>query len=318
VGETIESVAAQTYPRAEHVLVEDGSADESWAVIERYGERVRGVRLEANRGGSHARNRGAALARGAYLMFLDADDLIAPDTLAALVAAVRHQPRSAGVCAWERLRQCEGRWLPAPAEVRFPPAEDPLEGWLRGVWVPPCAVLWRRDAYEISGGWDEAVTFNDDGDVMMRALARQVRLVVADGGRGYYRTHGDTRLSVSRTRLSRRQLDSERRVLDGLAAELARQGRLGRYAESVGRRYQSLALLAFKGGFPEYARECLEVGLTYAKPQAVSPTRVGRVLDRLLGIERKERLASVLADRGIMTVGRRRSLGLRDEVDAQD
>jgi glycosyltransferase involved in cell wall biosynthesis len=316
VGETIEAVAAQTCPAVEHILVDDGSTDQSWTVIQRYAAQVVAVALEQNCGGSHARNRGAALARGAYLMFLDADDLIAPDAIAALVAAVRDQPLSAGVCPWDRLRQSKGRWVPAPAKIRFPPPKDPLDGWLKGIWVPPCAVLWRRDAYETSGGWDEAVTFNDDGDIMMRALARGVRLVATMEGRAYYRWHGDARLSLSQNLFTKRQLDSERRVLDKMTDELARQGSLQRYATPIGRRYQGLALLGFQDGFPAFARECLQLGLTYAKPHAVSPTLLGRLLDHLLGIEGKERLASGLARRGIMTPGRRRSVRLRSQVQA--
>jgi glycosyltransferase involved in cell wall biosynthesis len=70
VAETIESVVAQTYPRIEHIVIDDGSADGSWEVIERYASRVTALRLERNRGGSYARNRGAELARGEFLMLM--------------------------------------------------------------------------------------------------------------------------------------------------------------------------------------------------------------------------------------------------------
>src|SRR5512147_2698925 len=104
VGEAIAAVQAQTYAPVEHLIIDDGSTDGSWAVLQAEVERVaqgagiRAVRLAQNRGASHARNVGVGLARGAYLLFLDADDLLAPDTVAALVAAVRDQANALAVC----------------------------------------------------------------------------------------------------------------------------------------------------------------------------------------------------------------------------
>ncbi|MCX6954347.1 MAG: glycosyltransferase family A protein, partial [Verrucomicrobia bacterium] len=78
---TLDSVLAQTWPRVEIIVVDDGSRDDSLAVARRYASR--GVRVEsiANSGAAAARNHGLALARGDYLQFLDADDLLAPDKL---------------------------------------------------------------------------------------------------------------------------------------------------------------------------------------------------------------------------------------------
>ena len=96
LADTIASVAGQTYPAIEHIVVDDGSTDGSWQVIEAHRDRVVGVRLGGNRGGAHARNRGAEIARGEYLAFLDADDLLGSEAIAALVAAVREHPGTIG------------------------------------------------------------------------------------------------------------------------------------------------------------------------------------------------------------------------------
>ena len=83
--ETLASVRAQTFADWEHLLVDDGSTDDSVAVIEaaaREDDRIHLLRSSRNSGPSRARNAAIDLAAGRYLAFLDADDLWLPDKLA--------------------------------------------------------------------------------------------------------------------------------------------------------------------------------------------------------------------------------------------
>ena len=306
VGETIAAVSAQTYPAIEHILVEDRSTDGTWEILQEHRDRVILLRSPSNRGGAHARNRGAERARGAFLMFLDADDLIGPDAIAALVGAVRERPGSIGYCPWRRLREVNGQWRPFPARIPLPALEaDALREWLRGIGVPPCAVLWRRDVFEATGGWDESLTLNDDTELMMRAFVRGARLVRADGGVAYYRAHNDTRITVSRDFSSQRKFRSAMRSYQRLATNLEGLGRLDEYALPIGRTFHQLAATGFREGYPAAARECLELGTRLAGPQAVSRSGLGRLLARVLGLQRKELLFNALAHLG---VGRRERL----------
>ncbi|MBR3299322.1 MAG: glycosyltransferase family 2 protein [Clostridia bacterium] len=81
---TVEAVLAQTFPDIEVIVLDDHSTDGTARLIEEYSERderLRLIRLDENGGQGRARNIGIEAARGRYLSFIDADDLIAPDFL---------------------------------------------------------------------------------------------------------------------------------------------------------------------------------------------------------------------------------------------
>lgn len=307
VVETIRSVLSQTYRAIELIAVDDASTDGSWAVLESFRNRVKAIRLPGNRGGSHARNRGAELATGSFLMFLDADDLLTPDSIASLVDALQNEQNSIAISPWRRLVRKGESWVTAPADVPLPnTTKDPLYGWISGsTWVPPCAVLWRRDVFDRVGGWDEQLTYNDDGELMMRALAEGVALVASESGESYYRSHGNTRVSVGTNLFTERNLRSGMRVLEKLSARLGSTGAMGRYAPAIGIAYKKLGQYAFQHGHVELGRECVAIGERHAGARTVSPNLLGRLLERLLGMEMKERIARILTEQGIRTRGRR-------------
>jgi glycosyltransferase involved in cell wall biosynthesis len=324
VGETIESVLAQTYPDVEHVIVDDASTDGSWEVVRgyeaRYPGRVRGVRVERNRGPSHARNRGVEAARGELLMFLDADDLVTPDTLASLAEAVEDRPLAVSFCDCKGWRQqADGRWAEAPRDIGIPDEDTDLfrAFLLHTAWPPTCSTLWRRDAYELTEGYDEEMVRDEDTDLLLHAYARGARLVRARSGVGYYRAFAGTRASVS-SGISEARFRSSMKVLDKLAAELERHGRLADYADLLSRSYHKAALHGFQMGFRELARECLRKGRALTGPRLISTNPIGRILERLLGLERKETLAKSLAELGVTTPRRRRALRLERAVRAAE
>lgn len=312
IGETIESVRAQTYGAIEHIVVDDASTDLSWEAIGRYSGVVEAVRMERNGGGSRARNAGAVLARGEFIMFLDADDVLRPDAIECLVEAALENPGSLVYCPWRRLRLFAGEWRRVKPEVPLPdPAADPLRGWLNAIWVPPCAVLWPRSLYERTGGWDEAITFNDDADLMMRTLAEGVPFVRAAGGEAYYRALGEFTPSVSHGGFTEKRCRSNVRVHQKLAERLAELGRLEEFAPRIGYILRMEGSRAMVEGYSELGRECLKLARRYGEPERFAPTRPGHLLARFFGVEGKERVAKVLARVGIMTPERRRILGNR-------
>jgi len=79
LADTLESLAALTYPAHEVIVVDDGSTDDTLRIAREYPVRI--IRLERNSGAGVARNTGAAEARGQLLAFTDADVIVPPDWL---------------------------------------------------------------------------------------------------------------------------------------------------------------------------------------------------------------------------------------------
>lgn len=88
VRATIDSVLSQSFTDYELIVVDDGSTDQTPEVLQSYGVRINSIR-QANKGPEVARNRGASVANGEYLAFLDSDDLLLPHALATYDRIIR-------------------------------------------------------------------------------------------------------------------------------------------------------------------------------------------------------------------------------------
>lgn len=171
VGRAIDSVLAQTFQDFELIVVNDGSSDDTAAVLARYGQSLHVIE-QSNCGLSAARNRGATAARGRYVAFLDADDRWMPAKLARQVTLMMAHPHLA-FCSTSAL--LEGPDGTALGEWRAQPsALPPLHAiFLHNAFVPGSgsAVLVRRDALDQTGGFDEELQSIEDIDMWMRLAA---------------------------------------------------------------------------------------------------------------------------------------------------
>lgn len=93
IGETLDSVAAQSHPDVEHIVVDGASTDETLAVVERHGQRVARLVSEPDHGIYDAMNKGLRLATGDIIGFLNADDVYADSSVLARVSSTMEMER---------------------------------------------------------------------------------------------------------------------------------------------------------------------------------------------------------------------------------
>lgn len=89
--EAIDSALNQSYPHKEVIVVDDGSADDSWQIIESYGQKIRTFK-QKNGGVSTALNLGIKQAKGEYISWLSHDDVYVPNKLSKQVEALNNLP----------------------------------------------------------------------------------------------------------------------------------------------------------------------------------------------------------------------------------
>ena len=89
IADTIQSAIAQTWPRKEIIVVDDGSRDRTAEVARRFASKEVAVVSTENQGAAAARNHALQLSQGDYIQWLDADDLLAPDKIERQLAALR-------------------------------------------------------------------------------------------------------------------------------------------------------------------------------------------------------------------------------------
>lgn len=193
VAETIASLKASTYKNWECIIVNDGSIDDSEAVIRRETEgdsRFRYYRNE-NHGVSYSRNYAIRKAYGKYILPLDADDLITADYIERAVTYMNSNPDTALFYGRAYLLPPDG--IPRQWIMR----RYTYETLLKMNCIYCSAVFCRSDALRI-GGYDETMAGFEDWDFLIRLLYKNDKVYRDNHFVFYYRQHYDSRNFTAR------------------------------------------------------------------------------------------------------------------------
>ena len=167
IGETLDSVADQTYQDIEHIVIDGGSTDGTGAVLKAKGRRVAIWRSEPDRGIYDAMNKGILLATGDVVGMLNADDIYADETVLEQVAVIFSDP-AVDACY---------------ADLVYVSADDPTkvrrywrscsyrEGLFERGWMPAHPTFFvRRRVYEEHGLFDTQFKLQSDFELTMRFI----------------------------------------------------------------------------------------------------------------------------------------------------
>jgi glycosyltransferase involved in cell wall biosynthesis len=255
VAAAIRSTLSQSRPPTECLIIDDGSTDGTADVVRQFGDEVAYVH-QPQRGVSIARNRGAELARGELVAFLDHDDVWLPSKLELQVAALNEQRATMALSAVDMI-DGNGAVL---GTKRLRARDDLLTGMLMfdGTETVSCSStgVVRRAEFLAAGGFDPALSMSADWDLLLRTvlggrvayvdeplvlyrvhetnMSRDVGLMERDMSRAFAKAFADPRLPDALRRRKRRAYGRLYRMLAGSYRDAgARRAMLRALAVSV-------------------------------------------------------------------------------------
>ncbi len=227
--ETLDSVQAQTYSNWEAVVVDDGSEDDTAAFMETVCREEPRIRFSPRRGaGGNAnvcRNQGFEETTGAYVIFLDSDDVLAPHCLAQRAAALDRNldvdiavfPAKTFSESIEATSGDFGTWN----------GGSDLDRLLKMDWpIQTTGPVWRRESLLRVGGWDESLPSWQDWELFVRAIARGEKLLRFPEWDYYFRSAADTHKTSVVQFKSLAHLQAAVAMLDGVESTLSEAGLL--------------------------------------------------------------------------------------------
>lgn len=212
VEQAIISALEQTWPNKEIIIIDDGSTDNSLATAKQFENKGVNILTQQNMGASAARNKGLAQAKGTYIQFLDADDMLSADKIASQVKVLNGSDNLVSLCATIHFKdtdnfyqmQAEPEWYAEGSTdtvdflIKLYSSDITIPGY--GGMIQPNAWLTPRTIIDKAGRWDENLTVDDDGEYFCRVLLAADGIKFSHQGINYYRKFEKSRsLSSKKT-----------------------------------------------------------------------------------------------------------------------
>jgi glycosyltransferase involved in cell wall biosynthesis len=176
--EAVGSVLAQDYRPIEVIIVDDGSTDDTPAMVQAlagtHPDVVRTV-VQANAGPGAARERGRSMARGAFIQYLDSDDILLPGKFAAQVRALQTNPEREVAYGMTRFRRTDGSLADGPWKGSGAAQATMFPSFLVERWWDTPTPLYRREICDRAGPWTD-LRLEEDWEYDCRIAALGARL----------------------------------------------------------------------------------------------------------------------------------------------
>lgn len=199
IKETINAALQQTWPNKEIIIIDDGSTDNSLVIIRQFESQHVKIFTQKNQGASAARNHGLQLAKGKYIQFLDADDLLNTNKIEAQLELLADYPDYIGLCGTIHFKdRTDPRSYPLNHEWFSEGSDNPVDFLIKlyggaligpayGGMVQPNAWLTPRELIDKAGPWNEMRNPDDDGEFFCRVILASKGIRYSYKAINYYR-----------------------------------------------------------------------------------------------------------------------------------
>lgn len=171
---TLQSAVAQTCPRKEIIVIDDGSSDRTAEIARRFASREVSVVSTGREGAVAARNRAFRLSQGDYIQWLDADDLLGPCKIERQLAALRETDGKrvllSSAWAYFNYRPERARFIPTSLWADLSPVEWLYRKMNENLHMQTATWLTSRQLADAAGPWDPRLISDDDGEYFCRVL----------------------------------------------------------------------------------------------------------------------------------------------------
>ena len=284
IPETLESVFNQTYKSIELIIVDDGSTDGSYEYLAQQNEPSLKVVKNPSKGACAARNYGLRLAKGAFVQFLDADDILDTKKIEIQVRAINENIDSIAVCSTRHFYDSINNGK--ITDTGFLHTTDDTASFLlklygadglthnmvqTSAWLTPKALL------DKAGPWDETLTKDQDGEYFCRVVATANKVIYTPEVLNYYRKHlGGQNIANQRQRM---HVESQLKALEAKANHLKKLADSQAYKNAFALQYKLLAIDAY----PQF-KDVYKIAIQQSKTLGGSkhlPVLGGRIIESI-------------------------------------
>ncbi len=200
IAQTIQSALDQTWPKKEILIVDDGSDDASFSIIKSFESEDVKVFWQKNQGACVARNLGIKEAKGNFIQYLDADDLLKNNKLELQLKATNFAKDQLAICPVVHFLDGNSveKLLPlAEEKVFYQSNVDPFDFLMKLYGAPnhPSGMIalhsWLTpiELIKKAGFWNGNLTVNDDGEYFCRVVLASESIICTDETTCYYRKY---------------------------------------------------------------------------------------------------------------------------------